>query len=137
MIGFPASGWWRLAIAGGFCLLAVGLVWWAERPRQATPSASPVVATVPGATVRLAVESTYPVARWTVRVLGAEQPPAHADAYSWQGVVALPPGEEVLVIGHADAATTAPHRGLRVRLGDAPERLVWGTGDVAVTAGLP
>lgn len=137
MIGFPASGWWRLAVAGGFCLLAVGLVWWAERPRQAAPSASPVATTVPGAAVRLAVESTYPVARWTVQVLGADQSPAHAEAYSWQGVVALPPGEEVLVIGHADASTAVPHRGLRLRLGDAPERIVWGAGDVAATVSSP
>ncbi len=136
MIGQHASALTRLAAGALFCAVAVALVWWVEsgQPAPATPAPAVVAQQ---RSLRLAVESTYPVAGWKVTVLGVAQPAASSDAWSWAGTVNAPSGEEVVVIATAAAGTEAPHRGLRLRLGDAPERVVWGAGDVVATGTAP
>jgi hypothetical protein len=137
MIGFEQSAWVRLAAGLLFCAAAAGLVWLVER----TPEPATIVHTEPVGDLRrfrLAVESSYPVAQWSVSVLGALQQAESSDAFRWNGTVAIPAGEEVLVQAAAAAATAgSPHRALRLRLGDAPERLVWGSGDLASTVAAP
>ena len=136
MIGQRASALERLAAGALFCVAAVALVWWVERGQP--PPASPPPATVAQQrSLRLAVESTYPVAVWKVSVLGVAQLVAASDAWSWSGTVSAPSGEEVVVIATAAAGAEAPHRGLRLRLGEAPERVVWGAGDVVATGTAP
>lgn len=134
--GVQASAWRRLALGGAFCAIAVGLVWLVERP---APAAAPVAAAMPAAARRLhlAVESTYAVAAWRVSVLRSVQTATASDAWNWQGEVDVPPGEQVLVVGVAAPEAAAPHRGLRLRLGDGPERIVWGAGDVAAAVEAP
>lgn len=136
MIGLRASVFSRLAVGFVFCLAAVALVWWVERgePPPPVPVAAAPLAT---ARLRLEVESTYAVALWSVQVLGVAQPAAASDAWSWHGIVAVPAGEEVVVTAAAGPADPAPNHGLRLRLGDAPERLVWGSGDVVATGTAP
>lgn len=136
MIGQHASALTRLAAGAVFCVAAVALVWLVER--SGPPPAAPAATTAaPLRSLRLAVESTYPVAVWRVAVLGVAQPASASDAWSWSGTISAPSGEEVLVIATAAAGVEAPHRGLRLRLGDAPERLVWGSGDVVATGTAP
>lgn len=137
MIGFEQSAWLRLGAGLLFCAAAVGLVWLVERSPD-TPAAV-VQAGPPGEQrrLRLAVESSYPVARWSVTVLGVAQQAESSDAVRWNGTVAVPAGEDVLVQAAAEANTGSPHRALRLHLGDAPERLVWGSGDLAATVAAP
>ena len=135
MIGLHASALVRLAAGAAFCVCAIALVWWVER---APPSAPAAAAVAPPAMRhhRLVVDSTYAVATWRVSVLGIEQSGA-ASAWGWHGVVAAPPGEDVVVQAFAAPGDAAPHRGLRLRLGDLPERLVWGAGDVVAVETAP
>lgn len=139
MIGLRASALSRLAVGSAFCVCAVALVWWVEGDPQPPPLQ---VAAAPSATrlLRLEVESTYAVAQWSVLVLGVDQPASASDAWGWHGTVAVPSGEEVVVIAPAAPAAPAaesPNHGLRLRLGDAPERLVWGSGDLVATGTAP
>lgn len=135
MIGFERSAWVRSAVGGVFCLAAAALVWLVERApeRPAPPAPAPAAARQ---RLRLAVDSSCAVAEWRVSVLGVAQSADIADPFRWEGVVELPSGEEVLVQAAA-AAPAPPNRALRLRLGDAPERLVWGSGDMAVTVVAP
>jgi len=136
VIGQHASALTRLAAGALFCAAAVALVWWVERGQPA-PATPPPATVAQQHSLRLAVESTYPVASWKVAVLGVAQTAATSDAWSWSGTVSVPSGEEVVVIATAAAGAEAPHRGLRLRLGDAPERVVWGAGDVVATGTAP
>lgn len=136
MIGQHASALTRLGAGALFCAAAVALVWWVERGQPA-PATAPPATVAQQRSLRLAVESTYAVASWQVSVLGITQPAAASDAWSWSGTVSAPSGEEVVVTATAAASTEAPHRGLRLRLGDAPERVVWGAGDVVATGTAP
>lgn len=136
VIGQHASALTRLAAGALFCVAAVALVWWVERGGPA-PAPPPPATAAPQRSLRLAVESTYPVASWKVTVLGVAQNAAASDAWSWSGTVSAPSGEEVVVVATAAADVAAPHRGLRLRLGDAPERVVWGAGDVVATGTAP
>ena len=138
MIGFSASAVLRCTAGALFCLGAVALVWLVESRPEAAPA--PPVVPAAGLVLRslpLSVESTYPVARWRVMVLGAEQPGSPAGPYAWHGTASAPRGEDVVVIAEAAAEASAPHRGLRIRLGDARERVVWGAGDVVVAEPVP
>jgi hypothetical protein len=137
MIGLAASALTRLAAGGSFCLLAIAMVWWIEHdvPVATGPAARAAVTEM--RQVRIAVESTYPVATWQVLVLGQAHAATSSDTWSWHGTVTAPVGEEVVVIAQADPAATQPHRGLRLRLGDLPERLVWGSGDLVITGTIP
>ena len=137
MIGLAASALTRLAAGGIFCLLAITLVWWIERDVPVSTEMSPPSAIAEVRRLRIAVESTYPVTRWQVMVLGQAQPSTSSDQWSWQGSVEAPVGEELVVIAQADPVSAQPHRGLRLRLGDLPERLVWGSGDLVVTGTIP
>jgi len=131
-VGLHASALRRLIAGAVFCLAAVVLVSWVERARGEPPAVAPPATPVITRRLRLAVESSYAVARWRVQVLGSEQRAESSDAWNWHGLVSVPVGEDVVVSAIAAPEATAPHRSLRLRLGDAPERIVWGAGDMVV-----
>lgn len=137
MIGFEQSVWVRLAVGGIFCVAATGLVWVVEhhpdhRDRAVVPAGHEVAKPL-----RLVVESSYPVACWSVSVLGAAQTAESSDPFRWHGLVSVPSGEEVLVQAAGGSGDGSPHRALRLHLGDAPEHVVWGSGDLAATVAAP
>ncbi len=136
MIGFHVSALTRLAAGAAFCVGAVLMVWAVERV-PATPPPAPALPGPATRTLLLTVESTYAVAEWSVLVLGEAQRASAAEAFSWRGHITAPVGEEVVVIAPAASSAGSPHRGLRLRLGDRPERLVWGEGDVVATETVP
>lgn len=136
-IGLHASALRRLTAGAVFCLAAVVLVSWVERGRVAPSAVAPVAAPAITRSLRLAVESSYPVARWKVQVLGVERSAEASDAWNWQGTVEVPAGEDVVVTAIAAPEATAPHASLRLRLGDRAERIVWGAGDVVVAEPAP
>ena len=131
-VGLHASALRRLAAGAIFCCAAVVLVAWVERRRVESVVVAPSAAPVTTRSLQLAVESSYPVARWRVQVLRTEQTAKSSDAWNWHGLVTVPVGEDVVVTAIAAPEVTAPHRSLRLRLGDAPERVVWGAGDMVV-----
>ena len=109
------------AAAKGYSLLKLKLTGKGDRER--------VMAVRAGApTARLIVDANE---SWTGLDIVAE-----ATALAELGVETveqpLPAGEDVVVTEVAAPEATAPHRSLRLRLGDAPERIVWGAGDVVV-----
>ena len=138
--GFDASAARRLALGGGFCLLACALVWGVERGGSGKSVSGSTGLEAPGPRpvrmTALAIESTYPVSAWTVAIDGVAATPMHADGTSWNGKVTISPGSELLVIGSGPAADSA-NRCLRLCIGDAEPRLVWGGGDVTATVVLP
>lgn len=134
-LGFDAAAWTRAGLALAFCAAAWAMVWLIERPAAVAPPAAAPAATAERR-VRLAIESTYPVRAWAVTVIGRAQAAERQDAWVWEGMVTAPAGEDVLV--RASAADGAPRgRCLRLRLGDDPERVVWGGGDVTATLQVP
>jgi hypothetical protein len=138
VIGFARSVWLRLAVGMAFCCGAVGMVCLVERsPAEPVAQRQLVSPEMAAPALRLAVESSFPVSGWQVQVLGIVQQAESSDPYRWHGTVRVPAGEEVLVQAQADARTAVPHHALRLRLGDASERLVWGTGDMAVALAAP
>ena len=141
-LGFSASALHRAALGATFIAVACLLVWTIERPRETDPVARPVAdAADPAVQIwPVTIESTYPVAQWSVRVLGVEQSSAHQDAFTWSGPVTTPISSgssgaaELLVTAKAVATDAAPNHGLRLRLGAAAPLLVWGDGDITATA---
>lgn len=133
-LGFAAAMPGRLLLGLGFCAVAIGGVVAIERGGgAAAQTAAPAVR---GGTSdeRLAIESTYPVAAWSVTVRGKAVAAAVSTPTSWHGKVALSEDDEVLII--ATAATAGPdHRCLRIRFAGRAPRLVWGGGDLTTTVG--
>jgi hypothetical protein len=120
------------------------MVWAIERPRipqsgQPPPHGADQTAATK-VDLQLVIESTYQVDVWTVQVLGADQPATRSDRTSWSGKVHLAKDDEVFIQAaakpdSADSGVASP-RCLRIRLGSAPDRFMWGSGDVTATAGL-
>ena len=134
--GFEASALLRTALGVGFVAAAALLVWLIERPSNTTLPESAHVDASTTVQVPVTIESTYPVAAWSVTLLGVEQLATHHDAFSWSGIISSAAGESLLVQAQAVAADQAPHHGLRLLIGAAPERLVWSDGTVTATAEL-
>ncbi len=134
--GFEASALHRTALGVGFVAAAALLVWLIERPWTATLPDSAQAEVPMMVQVPVTIESTFPVASWSVSLLGVEQAATHHDAFSWSGRIASGVGESLLVQAQAVAADQAPHHGLRLLVGSAPERLVWGDGEVTATVEL-
>jgi len=134
--GFDASAFTRSALGVGFIAASVVMVWVIERPLSldARVSVQPVALGVAKQAWPVTIESTYPVATWSVQVLGVDQVASHHDGYSWSGTIPAAVGDELLVHAQAANSDSAPNRGLRLLIGSAPERLVWGGGDVTATA---
>jgi len=135
-IGFDASALTRSALGVGFIAASVVMVYVIERPSSQDDhvSVQPVAVGVSNQAWPVTIESTYAVATWSVRVLGIDQIATHHDAYSWTGTISAPLGDELLVRAQATEADSAPNHGLRLLIGSAPERVVWGGGDVTATA---
>ncbi len=135
-LGFSASALHRAALGATFIGIACLLVWTIERPRETYPVARPIAdAADPAVQIwPVTIESTYPVAQWSVRVLGVEQSSAHQDAFTWSGPVTAPRSAELLVTAKTVATDTAPNHGLRLMLGAAAPKLIWGDGDITATA---
>ena len=111
------------------------MVWMIERPsnEDARVSLQPVAIGQTKQPWPVTIESTFPVTTWSVRVLGVEQAATRHDSYSWTGILSAEIGDELLVQAQAAEADAAPNHGLRLLIGSAPERLVWGGGDVTAT----
>lgn len=136
--GFDASILTRSALGVGFIAAAVVMVWIIERPSSADaqPVAQIAAPTVATQSWPVTIESTYAVARWSVRILNVEQVATHQDGFSWTGIIPAAVGDEMLVQAQAADSDHAPNHGLRLLIGSAPERLVWGSGDVTTTVEL-
>ncbi len=144
MTGFPASVLARLVVGLAFMAGTGAMVWAIERPRGGK-AAMPVAEQASGGVVartelQLSIESSYRVADWTVRILGVDQPATRSDHVSWSGSVRLTPDDEVFIRATAkpegQGSETLPHHSLRIRLGSAPDRFVWGSDDVTATVGM-
>ena len=137
--GFDASILTRSALGVGFIAAAVVMVWIIERPSPtdaqpvAQTPAQPVSSALATRSWPVTIESTYAVARWSVRILNVDQVATHQDGYSWSGMIPAAVGDEMLVQAQAADSDHAPNHGLRLLIGSAPERLVWGGGDVTTT----
>lgn len=137
--GFDASILTRSALGVGFIAAAVVMVWIIERPSptDAQPVAQTAAQPVPSALATrswpVTIESTYAVATWSVRIHNVEQVATHHDGFSWSGTIPAAVGDEMLVQALAADSDHAPNHGLRLLIGSAPERLVWGGGDVTAT----
>ncbi len=144
MTGFPASVFLRLALGLAFTVGTGAMVWLIERPRghgDLRPVAEGVTKTATGKSgVQLTIESSFRVEAWTIQVLGIDQPATRSDQVSWSGIVPLALDDEVLIQATAKPEPASqdivlPH-GLKIRLGSAPDRFIWGSGDMTATAGL-
>ena len=133
--GFDASAVHRTVLGVGFIGASILMVWMIERSSndEARVSLQPVANGQAKQPWPVTIESTFPVATWSVRVLGVEQAAIRHDAYSWTGTLSAQIGDELLVQAQAIEADAAPNHGLRLLIGSAPERLVWGGGDVTAT----
>lgn len=137
-LGFSASAWTRIVIGMGFCLAAVALVWLIERPRgEIRPAAHVEPAVVTAQDRKLVIESTFPVATWSVSVLGRQQAVVHTDAFSWAGTVSAQTGEEILISASATPEDRLPNHGLRIIIAGNAPRLEWGGGEVTATVVNP
>jgi hypothetical protein len=144
MLGFPASISARLVLGLAFIAATGAMVWAIERPRTPLAGQSMAQGASRAATTKtdlhLVVESTYRVEVWTIQVLGVDQLATRSDQVSWSGTVHLAPDDEVFIQAAAQPESpelgVVPPRGLRIRLGSAPDRFIWGSGDVTATAGI-
>ncbi len=137
-LGFSASAWTRMVVGVAFCGAAVALVWVIERPHAGLQEAPPAVSSTSAMqALPLVIESTYPVASWSVSVLNHEQPAAQSEAFAWRGSVAAVVDDEILISATAKADDQTPNHSLRITIGDAAPRLVWGGGDVTATVVVP
>ena len=140
--GFDASILTRSALGVGFIAASVVMVWIIERPSPADSplavqgAAQPVVTTSDAQVWPVTIESTYAVAKWSIRILNVEQVATHQDGFTWSGMIPASVGDEMLVQAQAADSDHAPNHGLRLVIGSAPERLVWGGGDVTTTVEL-
>jgi hypothetical protein len=143
MLGFPASISARLVLGLAFIAATGAMIWAIERPRTPLAGQSMAQASRAATTktdLHLVVESTYRVEVWTIQVLGVDQLATRSDQVSWSGTVHLAPDDEVFIQAAAQPESpdlgVVPPRGLRIRLGSAPDRIIWGSGDVTATAGI-
>ena len=134
--GFEASALSRAVLGGGFIAAAAVLVWVIERPGPTTVSVIAESAAVTRSSWPVTIESTYRVAKWSVSILGVEQAATHQGDFSWSGAISAASGDELLVQARPAAAEHVPHHGLRLLVGAAGERLVWGDGEVTATVEL-
>lgn len=132
-LGFEAPAFHRMIAAGMFLGLTAWLGYLAETVGgPLTPGPSPAAV----ATARtLTIEATYPVVQWLVQV-GGQSVAGQADDQRWHGRVTLAAGDEALVRAEG-LAPDGRLRGLRWRLDDAPDALLWGRGDLTATVVAP
>ncbi len=137
-LGFAASGPMRLAAGLVFVGGSAGAVVLVEGHRPSVAGVSSPVADLPVAAVRsvdLRAEATFPVTSWVVQVLGRDCP-GQIEVRQWRGTLSLAPGDEVVVQAQAED----PHLSagaLRLRLGTAPDQVVWGGSRITTTLTLP
>ncbi len=117
---------------------SAGAVVLVEGQRPSVAVALSPVADLPEAAVRLVdlrAEATFPVKSWVVQVLGRDCP-GQMEGRQWRGALPLAPGDEVVV----QALAEDPHveaGALRLRLGTAPDQVVWGGSRIITTLTLP
>ena len=137
-LGFAASGPMRLAAGLMFVGCSAGAVVLVEGQRPSVAGVSTPVGGLTVAAVRpvdLRAEATFPVTSWVVQVLGRNCPGQIEDR-QWRGTLSLAPGDEVVVQAQAED----PHLSagaLRLRLGTAPDQVVWGGSRITTTLTLP
>ena len=137
-VGFIASAWQRIGLALLVIGMAAGLLVLVEYPRASRIVAVPAA---PGSSQRratLRLESSFPVATWSVRIAGVEIVAGHSDASTWQGVAEGVSGSEILIV--VDGLAAQPQRGaVRIALDGDPQgdRSAWGDGQVVATVRVP
>jgi hypothetical protein len=134
--GFEASALSRAVLGGAFIAVAAILVRLIERSDPTTANVIAESSAVTRSSWPVTIESTYPVAEWSVSILGVEQAATHHDDFSWSGAISAASGDELLIQARPAAAEHVPHHGLRLLVGAAGERLVWGEGEVTATVEL-
>ncbi len=137
-LGFAASGPMRLAAGLMFVGCSAGAVVLVEGQRPSVAGVSTPVAGLPVAAVRsvdLRAEATFPVTSWVVQVLGRDCP-GQIEVRQWRGALSLAPGDEVVVQAQAEDPHLAAGA-LRLRLGTAPDQVVWGGSRITTTLTLP
>jgi hypothetical protein len=139
MLGFTVSSARRVAVGGLVVAFFAALVWGIEGRSAGFAPSLPVPAATPTAITRLPVriESTYPVATWTVSRLGVPLVAQASAAQVWRGEVVVASGDELLVTAQATAAAGSGNHCLRLTIGALPPRLIWGDGDITTTVAIP
>ncbi|MCS6970002.1 MAG: hypothetical protein NZ552_03150 [Planctomycetes bacterium] len=129
---------WRRGLLGlAFAAVSGAAVAVAERCERAALPPSPALPATASGAGTLHIESSYPVQRWRVSVLGEPQAVRTSSLWHWEGVVSGARGEMVLVVAEAAPEAAAPGRALRLRWQQGEERVVWGEGDITVALPLP
>lgn len=134
-VGFAGSAWMRLAAAGLFAVIAIGGVRLVDHAGAGSPSVAAPTAAIPPVAGHLVLESTYPVAHWTVQVLGREVGGAVVAPQRWEADTA---GNGATIFVQAEAAdpgSTAPVA-LRWTFSGG-SGMLWGEGSVAGTLAPP
>jgi len=131
----------RLLWASLVCVPLIAAVIAVEWPRPEVPM--PIVATdVP----TLVVTASAPVLRWHITIDGRELTAGDSDAWRWTGPLAAPAGSVVRIraeiaarAGNAAApgGNVAPHRAIRARIGNLPERTAWSDGNPSLILTVP
>ncbi len=139
MLGFTASSMLRAAF--GLLLVAVfaALVWGIESHSTEGVNSVPTPTAPSVATTRMSVriESTYPVATWTVSRLGVPLTPQASETQVWRGEIAVASGDELLITAQAIPGASAGNRCLRLTIGSQIPQLIWGDGDITTTLAIP
>ena len=108
---YSAPGWWRLAVALAYAVVVTCVVWAMESSTEQPPAPLAQAAPVAADATAILVESTYPVARWTVLVDGRAVM-GTTTATTWSGSVN---GREILIQAErADAVDRGPLMPLRL-----------------------
>jgi len=131
----------RLLWASLVCVPLIAAVIAVEWPRPEVPM--PIVATdVP----TLVVTASAPVLRWHITIDGRELTAGDSDAWRWTGPLTAPAGSVVRIraeiaarAGNAVApgGNAAPHRAIRARIGNLPERTAWSDGNPSLILTVP
>jgi|GEM_PF-5599741 len=124
----------RLLWASLVCVPMIAAVIAVEWPRPEVPM--PIVATdVP----TLVVTASAPVLRWHITIDGRELTAGDSDAWRWTGPLTAPAGSVVRIRAAiaAPGGNAAPHRAIRARIGNLPERTAWSDGNPSLILTVP
>lgn len=141
--GFAGGAAARVALVALYAALAAGAIVLVEaRPPREPATGAAGVPKGARATVEVSIESTYPVAAWTVRYAGAAVVAEVAGPARWRGRVAIDPDERQLVVEASprDPLADGPCA-LRIAVrrdgGGAEASTLWGSGFISGIVVLP
>ncbi len=127
----------RLLWASLLCIPLIAAAIAVEWPRPEV--AAPIVATD---SPTLLVTASAPVVRWHITIGGRELTAADAtdiDAWHWTGPLTAPAGSVVHIRADiaGNAGNSAPHRAIRARIGNMPERTAWSDDNPSLILTVP